>query len=203
MVPPGLSVGWLLILAAGVPLVASLETVRRLSSLEKAVVDMRSEMRRFGATAERLASSGERLLARIDTREPAGTAEDRPVRRNPRWQGAESLENRLGDRAVSDGGWLRCTRPGKVRASARAGRNCSLGQGRGVLSLGELVGGWGSVVGVPRDVSGRLGVFRVSSVVLLGTFRGLSEPLCDCCAKIGAIRLLRWEIPGRNTSVLL
>ena len=101
MVPPGLSVGWLLILAAGVPLVASLETVRRLSSLEKAVVDMRSEMRRFGATAERLASPGERLLARIDTREPTGGTEARPVRRNPRRQGAETLENRLGARATT------------------------------------------------------------------------------------------------------
>ena len=37
MVPPGLSGGWLLTLAAGVPSVASLETVRRLASLEKAV----------------------------------------------------------------------------------------------------------------------------------------------------------------------
>ena len=101
MVPPGLSGGWLLTLAAGVPLVASLETVRRLSSLEKAVVDMRSEMRRFGATAERLASTGERLLARIDTREPTGGTETRPVRRNPRRQGAETLENRLGDRATT------------------------------------------------------------------------------------------------------
>ena len=80
---------------------ASLETVRRLASLEKAVVDMRSEMRRFGATAERLASPGERLLARIDTREPAGAPEGRPVRRNPRRQGAETLENRLGDRATT------------------------------------------------------------------------------------------------------
>ena len=101
MVPPGLSGGWLLTLAAGVPLVASLETVRRLSSLEKAVVDMRSEMRRFGATAERLASPGELLLARIDTREPTGGTETRPVRRNPRRQGAETLENRLGDRATT------------------------------------------------------------------------------------------------------
>ena len=57
-----------------------LETVHRLSSLEKAVVDMRSEMRRFGSNTEKLLCPGDRLLARIDTREgPSGDPEGRTI----------------------------------------------------------------------------------------------------------------------------
>ena len=50
------------------PLLPQLKTVHRLSSLEKAVVNMRSEMQHFGNNAEKLLCPGDRLLTWIDTR---------------------------------------------------------------------------------------------------------------------------------------
>ena len=61
---------------------------------------------------------------------------------------------------------------------------------------------WGCL-GTFRDVSGRLGVFRVVAIVSLGTFRGLSglrrillrRFLCDSAVSV--------RKPPENTSVLL
>ena len=117
----------------GVPMLPQLETVHRLSSLEKAVVDMRSEMRRFGSNTEKLLCPGDRLLARIDTREgPSEAPEGRPVRRGARRQATESLEGRLGARATT------CFEGYHVCGPAHRHRGCSVGSGRGSGSSMEL-----------------------------------------------------------------
>ena len=107
-------------------MMAPVETNRRLASVEKGLVDLRSEIRKFGANTERLLDPGARLLARIDT---LGTSVDvgdaqGPPRRSMRRQGSEGLEGRLGGRATT------CFDGYHVCGAPHRHRGCSEGGGR-------------------------------------------------------------------------